>query len=67
MATRLGDFTLDTSTLGGGQFATVPFAMGGAFREIQFALTDSVLGQDFEPHFFEFHFTVVGVVEHTGP
>lgn len=54
-------FTLNTSTLGGGQFKTQAFDMNGEFREIQFELTQSVTSQDAEPHYFEFHFTWAGV------
>ena len=63
------DFTLDSTTLGilgGGQFSTQPFRMAGAFRDIQFSLTQAGLDQDAEPHYFEFHYELVGVVEATG-
>lgn len=54
----MADFTLDSSTLSGGPYKTVPFAMTGEFREVQFRWTQSGSGEDMEPHFFEFHFTV---------
>lgn len=57
----MGDFTLNTSTLAGGQFKTVPFDMEGPFREVQFQLTQSTVGGDAEVHFLEFHFTIAGV------
>lgn len=57
----MADFTLDTSTLGGGQFKTQAFDMSGEFREIQFDLTQSVSDQDAEVHFFEFHWEWLGV------
>ena len=57
----MADFTLGTSTLGGGQFKTVPFDMNGPFREIQFHFTQSTNNGDAEIHFFEFHFSIVGV------
>ena len=57
----LAEFTLDVSTLAGGQFHTHSFEMEGEFREIQFHFTQSVAGQDMEPHFLEFHFTPSGI------
>lgn len=54
-------FTLDTSTLVGGQFRTIPNELSGEFREIQFRFVNSVLNEDMEPHFWEFHYTIVGV------
>ena len=65
----MASFTLNDSTLGvlgGGQFSTQPFRMAGAFRDIQFSLTQAGLDQDCEPHYFEFHYMLVGVVEATG-
>ena len=59
----MATFTLDTSTLGGGQYRTVPFEMAGEFRDIQFEWTQAVSGQDAEMHYFEFHFTIAGVSE----
>lgn len=59
-------FTLGTSRLGGGTFITQPFRMSGPFRDIQFTFTQAGLNEDAEPHFFEFHFTPIGVVEATG-
>ena len=63
------DFTLDSTTLGvlgGATFTTVPFRMAGAFRDIQFSLTQAGLAENAEPHFFEIHYTLVGVVEASG-
>lgn len=63
------DFTLDDSSLGllgGGSFTTQPFRLSGPFRDIQFTLTNNGLDQDCEPHFFEFHYTAIGIVEATG-
>ena len=62
-------FTLDDATngrLAGGSFITQPFRMSGPFRDIQFTISQAGLSQDCEPHFFEFHFTNIGVVEATG-
>ena len=61
----MADFTLDTSTLGGGSFITQPFPMSGEFREIQFQWTQAGSGQDAESHFLEFHFIPIGIVEAT--
>ena len=52
--------------LGGGTFSTDAFRMSGSFREIQFSFLQSGLGQDAQPHYFEFHFTPIGIVEATG-
>ena len=52
----MADFTLNTSTLGGGQFSTRAFDMNGPFREIQFRFSQSTVSQDAEPHYFEFHY-----------
>ena len=63
------DFTLDDATLGrlgGGNFSTQPFRLSGPFRDIQFTLSNTGLDQDCEPHFFEFHYTSIGIVEATG-
>ena len=57
----MATFTLNTSTLGGGQFKTAPHDMNGDFREIQFHWTQSNTSQDLELHFFEFHYAVLGV------
>ena len=56
-------FTLDTSTLSGGQFRTqaISQSAAGEFREIQFHFSQSSLDQDMEPHFFEVHYTIAGV------
>lgn len=59
----MGTFTLDTSTLAGGQFATRPFDLVGEFREIQFQMTQSSANQDMEVHFLEFHFVPSGLTE----
>lgn len=59
----MADFTLDTSTLGGGQYRTVPFEMQGEFRDIQFRWFNSVAAQDMEPHYLEFHMEIIGVDE----
>lgn len=60
----MADFTLDDATngvLGGGQYTTVPFPMTGEFRDIQLHWSQSGSSQDAEPHYLEFHFTVLGV------
>ena len=65
----MASFTLNDATLGtlgGGLFSTQPFRMAGPFRDIQFSLTQAGLDQNCEPHYFEFHYTLVGVVEATG-
>jgi hypothetical protein len=55
-------FTLDTSTLAGGQFRTVATTdINGEFREIQFSFTQAGLDEDMEPHFWELHYKVSGV------
>jgi hypothetical protein len=54
-------FTLDTSTLAGGQFRTVAKEMDGEFREIQFSFTQAGLDEDMEVHFWEMHYTIAGV------
>ena len=59
----MATFKLDTSTLGGGQYRTVPFEMTGEFRDIQFEWTNSVANQDMEPHYLEIVFSIVGVDE----
>lgn len=56
-------FTMDVSTLGGSQYRTAPFDMQGEFRDIQFHWTQNLAGQDMEPHYFEFHFLILGVDE----
>lgn len=58
-----GTFILDTSTLAGGQYRTIPFDMAGEFRQVQFRWRQAVASQDMEPHYLEFHFTVAGVAE----
>jgi hypothetical protein len=61
-----GTFVMDVSALGGGQYRTVPFDMVGEFRQIQLAWRQASASQDMEPHYFEFHFTPVGVDETVG-
>ena len=57
----MADFTLDSSTLGGGQFRTVAVPEpDGEFRDIQFHLSQSVSGEDMEIHSLEFHFEIGG-------
>lgn len=57
----MADFTLDTSTLAGGQFQTIPFDMDGEFREVQLHWSQSGSSQDMELHALEVHFTIGGV------
>ena len=57
----MADFTLDTSTLAGGQFQTAGFEADGDFREIQFTITQAGLDEDAEIHWFEFFYKVLGV------
>ena len=57
------DFTLNTSTLGGGQYRCVPFLMEGEFRDIQYRWFNSIAAQDMEPHYLEVHFEITGVDE----
>ena len=57
----MGDFTLDTSTLAGGQYQTIPFDMDGEFRDVQYRFTQAGAGQDMEIHALEIHFTMGGV------
>lgn len=57
----MGNFILDTSTLAGGQYQCIPFDMDGEFRDVQFRLTQSGVGQDMEAHGLEIHFTFGGV------
>lgn len=59
----MGLFTMDVSTLGGGSYRTYPFDMQGEFRDMQLHWSNSVSGQDFEAHYLELHFTIVGVDE----
>ncbi len=59
----MANFTLDSSTLGvlgGSQFKTVPFEMGGPCREVKFTWTQAGTGQDMEPHYCEIHLTLSG-------
>lgn len=57
----MADFTLDTSTLSGGQFQTMPFDMDGEFRDIQFRFSQAGSAQDMELHYLELHYTLGGV------
>ena len=57
----MATFTLNVSTLGGGQFKTAAHDMNGDFREIQFHWTQTVTSQDLEIHGFEFHYDVLTV------
>lgn len=57
----MADFTLDTSTLAGGQFSTRAMDLSGEFREIQLRFSNAGLSQDMEPHFFELHFVWSGL------
>ena len=62
-------FTLNDSilgVLGGDAFSTQSIRMAGPFRDIQFSLVQAGLDENCEPHFFEFHYTLIGVVEATG-
>lgn len=54
-------FTLDVSTLGAGDFRTVPTDMEGSFRDIQFKFAQNGAAQDMEVHFLEIHYTLGGV------
>ncbi len=58
-----GSFIMDSSTLAGPAYRTVPFDMQGEFRQIQMTWRQATASQDMEPHYLEFHFTVVGVAE----
>lgn len=63
------DFTLDDTTLGvlaGGAFTTNSMRLGGSFRDIQFTFSNNTIDADVQPHFFEFHYVDIGVVEATG-
>lgn len=57
----MASFTLDTSTLAGGQFQTVAFEMDGEFREIQFSFRQAGLDEDAEIHWLEFFYKLAGV------
>lgn len=57
----MAQFTLDVSTLGGGQFQTIPFDMDGEWRDLQFRFTQSGADEDMELHWLEIHYTVTGV------
>jgi hypothetical protein len=59
----MATFTLDTSKLGGGQYATIPFRMMGDFRDLQLRWYQSVSSQDMEPHYLELFFSIEGVDE----
>lgn len=56
-----GIFCMDTSTLGGGQYLTVPFDLEGEFRDVQLRWYQAVASQDMEPHYLEFHTTLAGL------
>lgn len=58
-----GTFILDVSVLSGGQYRTVAFDMEGEFRTVQLHWRQATLSQDMEPHYFEFHYTPLGVDE----
>ena len=59
----MGQFILDQSRLSGAVFSTKATPMEGDFRDIQFHWTQSVSSQDWEGHYWEFHFDVSGVSE----
>ena len=62
----MADFTLDSSTLQGGQYRTAPVPdMYGKFQDIQFHFSQSVSGQDMEIHYMEFHFELAGPITDT--
>lgn len=59
----MANFTLNSSTLGtlgGSQYKTVPFDLGGAGREFKLTMSQGTTSGDFEPHWLEIHFTVGG-------
>jgi len=60
----LASFTLDSATLGtlgGSQYKTVPFDLGGAGREFKLTMSQGTTDGDMEPHWLELHVTVGGV------
>jgi hypothetical protein len=62
----MGTFTLDDpvlGTLGGGQYATVPFRMNGEFRDLQIRCYQAVASQDMEAHYIELYMSVLGTDE----
>lgn len=52
----MADFTLNTSTLAGAVFKTVPQETVGQFREIDFGFSQGTSAGDMEIHWWEFHF-----------
>lgn len=57
----MADFTLDVSTLAGGQYQTIPFDLDGEWRDLQIRMTQPGAGQDMEVHGLELHYTIGGV------
>ena len=62
-----GKFCMDSSTLGGGQYLTVPFDTTGEFRDVQLRWYQDTASQDMEPHYLEFHTTLLGADETVDP
>lgn len=46
----LGAFTLDTDVLSGGDYTQAFFDLEGAFKQVQFQLTQGGVNEDMEPH-----------------
>lgn len=59
----MATFTLDSSKLAGGQFATQMTPLTGEFGEIQFRWSQAGSARDLELHFAEFHYTFSGISE----
>ena len=61
----MAQFTLDTSTLAGGQHQTIPFDLDGEFRDVQIRFLQAGEGEDMEVHWLELHYTNTGVSKET--
>ena len=57
----MADFTLNTSTLAGGEYQTIAFDMDGEFRDLQLHFSQGGSSQDMEIHYLELHFTNTGL------